>query len=282
MKFKLNNFFGREKRINQPLTPWEQAQKKRHKGNLKRNSFKKKRMGSKLPKLVKQRRLLLHKRMSINLFVFGFITLVSLYFILPISRVKEVNVSGADNVTQEAIKKASGININDYMLQVYLGKGHSARLIKNNISEVKSAAFSLHDRSVNIRISKEKIVGYLLKNNKYYALNSEGHVSIVQRTAPEENLPVFSNFKTSSETKLLAKQMNKLSSSLLTGISEIDAVPVSVNPERIRVYMNDGNEIIATLSTFASKMQYYSQIKAKATGKIRIDFEVGAYSTELK
>ncbi|WP_010077850.1 cell division protein FtsQ/DivIB [Liquorilactobacillus mali] len=224
----------------------------------------------------------MHKRMSINLFVFGFITLVSLYFILPISRVKEVNVSGADNVTQEAIKKASGININDYMLQVYLGKGHSARLIKNNISEVKSTAFSLHDRSVNIRISKEKIVGYLLKNNKYYALNSEGHVSIVQRTAPEENLPVFSNFKTSSETKLLAKQMNKLSSSLLTGISEIDAVPVSVNPERIRVYMNDGNEIIATLSTFASKMQYYSQIKAKATGKIRIDFEVGAYSTELK
>lgn len=282
MKFRLNNFFGREKNSNQPLTPWEQAQKKRHKAALKKKDFKKKRMGNKLPKLVKQRKMLLHKKMIINLIFFGFITIISFYFILPISKVKEVNVTGVDQATQEAIKKASGIKTNDYLLQVYLEEKKAAGQIKNDISEVKNVSFVLKDRSVNIQISKEKVVGYLLISNNYYALNSKGNASIVQRTSPEGNLPVFSNFKTSSETKLLAKEMNKLTTSLLTGISEIHAAPDSVNPERIKVYMNDGSEIIATLPTFSGKMKYYSQIKAKATGKIKINFEVGAYSTELK
>ncbi|MFT8555877.1 cell division protein FtsQ/DivIB [Liquorilactobacillus hordei] len=282
MKFKFSNFFGREKNSNQPLTPWEQAQKKRHKKNLKKNKLAKNRMGNKLPKLSKQRNLFLRRRMLINLLFFGCITLISLYFILPISKVKEIKVTGVDQVTQEAIKNVSGIRTNDYMMQVYLRKKESSNLIKKNISEVRNARFILSNRTVNIRIFKETIVGYLLKSDNYYALNSAGNVSTVKHTSPEGNLPVFSNFKNSTETKLLAKQMNKLSSSVLTGISEIHATPDSVNPERIKVYMNDGNEIIATLSTFARKMQYYSQIKAKASGKIRIDFEVGAYSTELK
>lgn len=281
MKSKLNIFFDGKKKTNQPLTPWEEAQRKREK-NFSKKSSKKKRIGTKLPKLVAQRKSKLKKKLIINFVVFGIITLASLYFILPISKVKEVKVIGVDKVTQKAIRQASNIGKDDYLFQIGLEKKKLSMRIEKKVSEVKQTNVSIVGRLVILKVVKAKIIGYLERDNNYFALNNKGSASIVQQSTPKGNVPILTNFKSSSEIKLLAVQMNGLTPSLLDGISEIDATPVNVNPERIKVYMNDGNEIIATLSTFAKKMQYYPQIKAKSTGKIKIDFEVGAYSTNLK
>ena len=44
----------------------------------------------------------------------------------------------------------------------------------------------------------------------------------------------------------------------------------------VHVYMNDGNEVIAQISTFSRKINYYPQYTAKMKFKGIIDLEVGA------
>lgn len=42
--------------------------------------------------------------------------------------------------------------------------------------------------------------------------------------------------------------------------------------------MNDGNQVIASIDTFAEKMQYYPSIVSKMNYTGVVDLEVGAYS----
>ncbi|KLD61000.1 cell division protein FtsQ, partial [Lactiplantibacillus plantarum] len=73
-----------------------------------------------------------------------------------------------------------------------------------------------------------------------------------------------------------------LPSAVKHNISEIKFAPNKANPERVHLYMNDGNEVYATISTFASKMAYYPGIVAKMKTKGVINLEVGAYSYPFK
>jgi cell division protein FtsQ len=45
--------------------------------------------------------------------------------------------------------------------------------------------------------------------------------------------------------------------------------------------MNDGNQVLATTTSFARKMKYYPEIKAQTSGKVMIDLQVGAFSYQL-
>ncbi|MFT8372586.1 MAG: cell division protein FtsQ/DivIB [Liquorilactobacillus satsumensis] len=257
--------------------------KRRQKKSKKRHFFKrKKRIGDKLPLLTRQRNQVLRRRLSINLVFFSLMGILSLYFILPISRISQVTVTGADAQTRSAVLAASGLKKGGLLLKTVLMQKKIKQEILTAVAEVKQVRFNYDWTTVKLQTTASPVSGYVLDGKQYYALTKKGVQSQIARNQPADNYPVYSGFGKKPQLKLLAIQMNKMPAKLTSAISEVHYDPSQVNSGRIRVYLNDGNEVIATISTFATKMAYYPAIKAKATQKILVDFEVGAFSYPLK
>ncbi|KRL99920.1 cell division protein FtsQ/DivIB [Liquorilactobacillus satsumensis] len=279
-----NRFLKRKNIKDQPLTPWEEMQRKRRQKKSKKRYFfkRKKRIGDKLPLLTRQRNQVLRRRLSINLVFFSLMGILSLYFILPISRISQVTVTGADAQTRSAILAASGLKKGGLLLKTVLMQKKIKQEILTAVAEVKQVRFNYDWTTVKLQTTASPVSGYVLDGKQYYALTKKGVQSQIARNQPADNYPVYSGFGKKPQLKLLAIQMNKMPAKLTSAISEVHYDPSQVNSGRIRVYLNDGNEVIATISTFATKMAYYPAIKAKATQKILVDFEVGAFSYPLK
>src|SRR5699024_7229165 len=95
---------------------------------------------------------------------------------------------------------------------------------------------------------------------------------------PKGNYPIFYNFKNKTRLLEMTKQFNKLPAKVKKGIAEIHLEPTKDEPGKIKLYMNDDNQVIASIDTFDEKMQYYPSIVSKMNYTGVVDLEVGAYS----
>lgn len=82
--------------------------------------------------------------------------------------------------------------------------------------------------------------------------------------------------------KKIVKQLAKLKPEILELVSQVNLNVTESDPYGIVLYMNDGYEVRAEISTFASKLNYYPSIIAlieqqETYEKGIIDIEVGSY-----
>ena len=94
--------------------------------------------------------------------------------------------------------------------------------------------------------------------------------------------PLFIDFSDDKLRKKIVKQLAKLKPEVLALISQINSNATESDPYGIVLYMNDGYEVRAEISTFASKLNYYPSIvaqieKEEVYEKGIIDIEVGSY-----
>ena len=143
---------------------------------------------------------------------------------------------------------------------------------------VKDVNISLEKNVVKFKVTEYDIVGYIQRKNTYYKLTSNGRELNVGQKATNGNYPLFLDFKKKTLLHEAAQQVGEMPKKVRFGISEIHSSPTKVNPKRVRLVMNDGNEVIGSIDTLATKMSYYPSM-AKALGKKGvIDLEVGAYA----
>lgn len=266
-----------------PLTPWEEAQKKRQRKKhfyfWKANQY---RIGNKLPNLMAQRKRRLKRKIIRNFLFFGFWLLVALYFIFPISKVASVKVEYHDSYIGDQIVDLSQIKPQSLLISVFFDQHRIEQRIKKQAPEIKKVDFVYTNQKIKLEVKESKNLGYVSKNNLFYRVGLNGKVSKIAHKQPDNNVPLYFGFSKTSVKRKMAEQLNQLPFKIVKAISEIHFAPTKSDPERILLYMNDGNQVIATLATFANKMKYYPQIKAQSDQKIRIDFQVGAYSYPLK
>lgn len=278
MKKNLNK--ARLSQTGQELTPWEKAQLERNKKRQKekKNPFKKQNFSRQLPQLKNVHKKRLKKRGLLLLTIFTVITSVSLYLILPVSRVKNIVITGVNKQTQKDILKSSKIMKGDFLIETWFKNSEIKKRIKQENGTVKYAKIVEKNRNIKINILEYSTVGYVYQDKKYYALTKNGAVSKATVANVTGNMPTIYDFKSTKNLKLIAKQLSLISQNLQEAISEIHATPTKADSGKILVYMNDGNEVIATIGTFAKKMAYYPSIVAKMNGTGIVDLEVGAYS----
>lgn len=275
----MHNSFKKIKKSKEELTPWEKAQKKRKQQKKRRNHSNDSRsFVKKLPQTYKLRKQRLARGTVALIAIFGIIFLSSLFFILPFSRILSVKVNAADKETRIAIVKASDLHYYESLIGVWPHTSQIEEQIHKKVPSVKKATIKYEGSQVIIDIQEYPTIGYLMKNNKYYKLTSSGMVDEYGTESPHGNYPVFYNFKNNDELKEMTKQYDKLDSNLKRGISEIHLDPTKADPGRIKLYMNDGNQVIAKTDTFAEKMQYYPSIVSKMNYTGVVDLEVGAFS----
>ncbi|WP_203649095.1 cell division protein FtsQ/DivIB [Secundilactobacillus yichangensis] len=275
MSFKINR--DKSKR-HVAITPWEKYQsEERQRAAKKTNRVQ--RIGAKLPRLKQQKHRRLAQRMSILIGIFGILLLISGYYVSPLSHIGKITVDGNHALTDRQVVKVSGIDHGDSIYQVVGKEQKLSQRVKNSNSRVKQISFSIaHFNQLTIRVKEYPTAGFVPANGYYRVALTSGVISKERQKQPTGSYPVYDRFKSPKQLSQMIKQYAKLSKKIQTGISEIQFSPTKADPQRVHLYMNDGNEVYASISTFASKMAYYPSIAAKMSHKGIVNLEVGAYS----
>jgi len=271
------------------LTPWERYQRKaaeNRQAEQQRHfnwSGHRIRIGDKLPKLKLQRQRLVTKRAAILISGFLVGMVIAGYFILPLSHIQTVRVTGVEKLTAQQVQQATHIKPGTSVWAVI---GHDQQTSQQaqrgnlQIGKVKTQLAGLNH--VTIKVHEIRLAGYLNRANTYRPVLENGKIMPARYSQPSGTYPIYASFKSGSRLQQMIAQYAKLPAAVKHNISEIKSVPTKANPERVHLYMNDGNEVYATISTFASKMTYYAGIAAKMKQPGIINLEVGAYSYSFK
>ncbi|TFI70166.1 cell division protein FtsQ/DivIB [Carnobacterium divergens] len=273
------------------LTPWEQEQQKRAAEQTSEkpviNKEKKKTkaekkvvsMEHKLPRLKEQRRKKMLRRLIPMVFLFSFTILVILYFISPLSRISKVTVSGTNEVFDQSVIDTSQLKKGDSLWEAYFNRDKMEQEIKTELNQVKSVHLKFDGvNSYVLAIDEYKTVAYLAKDDQYYNILENGKIVKESRKVSIGNPPIFKNFKEGPALDEMILQYSQLSSDIKNSISDIEHQSSKTDDYLIKINMNDGNLVQASIPSFAEKMAYYpSFVKSLGEQKGIINMEVGVY-----
>ncbi|MER2000450.1 MAG: FtsQ-type POTRA domain-containing protein [Lysinibacillus sp.] len=136
--------------------------------------------------------------------------------------------------------------------------------------------------TITINIKEYKKVAFLNEGDMYYPMLENGYIFKELGKQLPIDAPVLMDFTDENLRKRLLKELPKIDESILTAISQINANTTEKDPFAITLYMNDGYEIRADITTLAEKINYYPSIiaqieSAEKPTKGVIDIEVGTY-----
>lgn len=227
-----------------------------------------------LPKLKEQRKKRANRRLIILLFLFFLFVSGFIYVQSPYSRVGEIIVNGNKFLTTEKIIKQSGLTERTIVLNIRK-KEMEKRLLK--LPEVKKVTIqSSFPNRISIEIKEYNQLAYKFADGKAKLILENGHISNSQATEPA---PFLKNFDKKQPLNMIVKQLKAMPIEIRQSISEIVFSPKNTDPYSIVAYMNDGNEVRATIRTFAQKMVYYPKLveQLEPNEKGVIDLEVGFF-----
>ncbi|WP_407372391.1 cell division protein FtsQ/DivIB [Carnobacterium sp.] len=237
-----------------------------------------------LPKLKKQRQKKLFTRLITLILLFSFAILIVVYFISPLSKVDIVSVSGAKEVADQEIIDESGIKSGGNLWEIFFERNKISGKVVSELPQVKSMEIVLDGlNDYTLEIEEYETVAYLVKDNEYYNILENGKIVNESRKVSIGNPPIFKEFEENKALKEMIVQYQSLNENIQNSISEVQYTPSKVDDYLIKLYMNDGNEVIASIPSFAEKMIYYpDMVKKVGDQKGTINIEVGAYFSPFK
>lgn len=230
-----------------------------------------------LPKLKEQRRKRANRRLIILLFFFFLFVCGFIYIQSPFSRVEELTIDGNYFASKEKIIKAS--KLTDKSIVLNLKKSSLENRILQ-VPEVKKVKIDMKfPNHVIIKVEEYRQIGFLYNEGQAKPLLENGHVTRITSEMTTQPGPVLKNFDKNKPLQMTTKELKTMPDEIRQLISEIIYSPKNTDPYSIIAFMNDGNEVHATLRTFAEKMNYYPDIvkQLQPEEKGIIDLEVGAF-----
>lgn len=230
-----------------------------------------------IPKLKEYRKKKANRRLILLLFIFFLLVLSVVYFLSPISHIKEITVSGNRVLKTKDIIKCSALEVGMSIWE--LDRGNVEKRLKK-IPEIKTADVSVKfPNRVHIKIKEMKQIGYLFDGDTFEPVLENGQVIKEKAIRVPKEAPILFDFKKEDVLKKMVKSLNELPDEIVNSISEIHYTPNKTDPYHITLYMNDGYEVRATLRTFSKKMVYYPSIVSQLDPKVKgvIDLEVGSF-----
>ena len=231
-----------------------------------------------IPKLKHQRRKKANRRLIMLLALFFILIAGVIYFQSPLSKVKEITVSGNESYSYEQIVGKSGLSFESNVWKI--SKGEVEENLEK-IQEVKQATVDIKlPNTVAIELEEYRRLAYISKGKNFYPVLENGNI-LGEKQIDEipVNAPILIGFKEGKVLDEMIASLEELPEVVINSISEIHSQPVKTDKFLIKLYMNDGFEVNATLRTFSDKMAHYPSIVSQLdpSKKGVIDLEVGSY-----
>lgn len=238
-----------------------------------------------IPTLREKRR----KRTNIKfivLLLFFFLTLfLLLYFQSSYSNINHIKINGAELVEEEVYLEQSGLHIGDSMWGFSINDIEDKILKEHWVKDVQVKRKWL--TTIEVSVEEWKKVAYISIDQEFYPMLENGDIFKDVKTIEPIDAPLFLEFKDEKLRKKLLDELAKLDPTVLSLISQINSTPTSADPYSITLYMNDGYEVRAEITSLSEKLNYYPSIVAQiesagAYEKGIIDIEVGSYYRSYK
>lgn len=229
-----------------------------------------------IPTLKKRRKKRTNRKFIVLILLFFLVLSVLLYFQSPYSDVKTIDVKGAHLVDENYYIEASKIAKGQSMWGFKVKDVEQALMKDEWVRDVEVKRNWI--RKVTIKVKEWKKVAYLAEDGTYYPLLENGK----RFEQADDNIPidapVFIGITNEKKIHNLVKQLSLLKPDVLALISQINSNENATNPNAIRLFMNDGYEVRAIISTLAEKLNYYPSMVAQISNleKGVIDLEVGS------
>lgn len=232
-----------------------------------------------IPSLKERRKRRANRKFSIIIVLFAIALLIVLYLQSSLSRIDHIHITGATLHDEVFYEHTSGL------LRGEIIWSFSTNKVKEKIeavAEVKNVEVKRKWlRDVEIVVTEWQTLAYVENEGTYKVLLENGNIFSEEFSIVESKAPILTNFEDDHIRESLTKQLTKTNDDVYTLISEIIYTGTEENPTTITVYMDDGYEVHAVISTFSEKMVYYSDIISQLDEyeKGVIDLEVGTYFT---
>ncbi|MDN7241338.1 FtsQ-type POTRA domain-containing protein [Planococcus sp. N028] len=193
------------------------------------------------------------------------------------SEIQTITVSGNAVYEKDNYLEASGLAVGQSMWSF---KEAAIEKRLNNLEWVENATVEKKWLTgVDINIDEFEKSGYLERENSYQIILSNGYA--VEKPVTAIDGPIFTNFEDEKKRVKLVSQLAEVEAEVSNLISQVILASEKTETSYVTLYMNDGNEVHAILSTLAEKLNYYPSVTAqlKESQKGVIDMEVGIFFT---
>lgn len=205
--------------------------------------------------------------------------LLSIYFVSPYRLVREISVSGTVEVYDQVVLNSSGLKSGQSVWENYVNKSEIEQRIIADNPQVKDAELSLSGlQEFKITIKEYSTVAFLSQDQSYKKVIENG--DILDETVPRINSsqPILNDFEKGRPLDQMIEEYEKVDDNVQALISEIDFLNDERNRLLVRVFMNDGNEVLVNVLNFSERLNYYIEMKnAVDNSKGLFDLEAGAY-----
>ncbi len=236
-----------------------------------------------IPKLKQQRKKKANRRLILMLFLFFTLILCIIYFQSPLSKVRNLTITGNESISIDDVKEKSGITTDTNIWKI--NRSDTEALIEK-LPEIENANVSIKfPNTVHIQLNEFEKLAYLSQGRDFIPVLSNGEV--LQNGLTQEipvNAPILISFKEGEVLNEMISSLKLLPEEILSTISEIHHNPSETDAYRILLYMNNGFEVNATLRNFTEKMVHYPSIISQLdpSQKGVIDLEVGSFFKAYK
>ena len=240
---------------------------------------KKQSFADRLPNLHKARKKKLRNRLLALISFFLIVILVTCYFLSPLSKLARVKVSGMTTIKESAIISTAQLKVNQELWPQVFAKSTTAQKIADSNPRIQDVTISFElPNALNINVKEYQTSAYALKDKVYYPVLENGVSLTEAQNKPEADYPILEGFTDKKDVLALLKQYDQLTAEIKQAISEIKATPQDNNRHQITLNMNDGNTVIAQISTLATNLAKYPQVVSQMSAKGVIDMEAGIFS----
>ena len=208
------------------------------------------------------------------------ILLMIVYFVMPVSRVSGITLSGNAFLSRDYILDLADLS-NNSIYYLSLPFILERRIEKDPL--IEKAKVSLErDNSVKITVTERKILGYryedepliLMADGSYVELKST-YLDIITK------IPLILGFNTEEQTEKLCRSFADVDEKIIRDISEISQYSLSYDPEAIRVLMRSGGYFMGNFYNMGVLNRYwaiYNYQKDKSQCIFADDSMTSAYS----
>jgi cell division protein FtsQ len=231
-----------------------------------------------IPKLKQQRRRKANRRLILLLSLFFSLILVVAYIQSPLSHIKNIFIKGNEFYSSNELIEKTGLSTK---MNIWKVKNSIVSAKLEHLPEIKKASVHMKwPNSIEIQIVEYKKLAYVKKDSAYSPVLENGTILKNRKTGKFPiNAPILIGFKEGQALNSLLGELEKLPEEVLNSISEIKYSPNKTDGYHIRLFMNDGFEVSATINSFSDKMSHYPSIinQLDPNKKGIIDLEVGSY-----
>ncbi|KRN31753.1 cell division protein FtsQ/DivIB [Weissella halotolerans] len=211
------------------------------------------------------------------------LAIVLLYCLSPLGTAQHYRVEGNTEIPDQQVLKRAGLTTGQSLGLIMTNQSYFSKLAKHNDPQIANVHFEFDwPNTIVVKVSEIAMVGYVQSGADYIPVLANGQELKQDKvTGPIAGLPVYNGFTKRQKRDQVLKQFAQMRLPIRHAVSEVNWSPTKENPQRLLIYMNDGNVVLANADDFAKKFKFYPSMAAQSAKPSLIDIQMGAYAKPL-